>query len=156
MPPLSGGLLGCFRSLPSLKASWVGCLRRPPGSPAGPVIKITGQGFRITVAWGQVWQRKAAGNFDRVPEGSLAGFAGAFLRSGRPQGAREALENVVGFAPHHVECLPGPPGPARLQKSTPKFQARLPSGTQDRERKILRGVRSGVEPVISLSLNTVE
>ncbi len=140
MPPLSGGLLGCFRSLPSLKASWVGCLRRPPGSSAGPVIKITGQGFRITVAWGQVWQRKAAGNFDRVPEGSLARFAGAFLRSGRPRGPGRPSKMWWASPPHFFEGIPGPPGPARLQKSTPKIPARLPSGTQDRERKILTEV----------------
>ena len=61
------------------------------------------------------------GSYIWVPEGSLAGFIwGAFLRSGRPRRPGKALKNVGGFAPHMFEGLPGPPGPARPQKRTPK------------------------------------
>ncbi len=55
----------------------------------------------------------------------------AFLRSGRPGGPGKTLKNVGGEAPHLVEGLSGPPGPARPQKCTPKHPARLPSGTQE-------------------------
>ncbi len=65
-----------------------------------------------------------------VLEGSLAGFVrGTCLRSGRPRGPGKALKKVGGFAPHILEGFPGPPGPARPQKRTPKNPARLPSGT---------------------------
>ncbi len=63
-----------------------------------------------------------------VPEGNLAGFLGAFLKSGRLRGLGKAFEHVGGFAPHRFEGFPGPPGPARPQKRTPKNPARLPSG----------------------------
>ncbi len=53
-----------------------------------------------------------------VPEGSLAVFGGAFLRSRRPRGPGKALQNAGGEAPHIFEGLPGPPGPARPQKRT--------------------------------------
>ena len=52
------------------------------------------------------------------------------MRSGRPRGPGKALKNVGGEAPHRFEGLPGPPGPARPQKRTPKIPARLPSSTQ--------------------------
>ncbi len=52
------------------------------------------------------------------------------MKSGRPRGPGKALQNVGGFAPHIFEGFPGPAGPARPQKRTPKNPARLPSGTQ--------------------------
>ncbi len=45
-------------------------------------------------------------------------------------GARKNLPKVGGFAPHILQDLPGPPGPARPQKRTPPNPARLPSCTQ--------------------------
>ena len=55
---------------------------------------------------------------------------GAFLKSSRPRGPGKTFQNVGGFAPHLFEGVPGPPGPARLQKWTPNKPARMPSGTQ--------------------------
>ncbi len=52
------------------------------------------------------------------------------MRSGRPRGLGKAFRNAGGEAPHLFEGFPGPPGPARPQKFTPKNLARLPSGTQ--------------------------
>ncbi len=42
------------------------------------------------------------------------------MKSGRPRRPGKALRNVGGEAPHIPEGLPGPPGPARHQKRTPK------------------------------------
>ncbi len=72
---------------------------------------------------------------DWVPEGSLAGFLGAFLRSGRPRGPGKAFKSVGGFASDISEGFPGPPGPARPQKRNPQTPARLPSGTQQKGRQ---------------------
>ncbi len=44
--------------------------------------------------------------------------------------ARENLQKGGGETPHIFEGFPGPPGPVRPQKRTPKKTARLPSGTQ--------------------------
>jgi hypothetical protein len=72
--------------------------------------------FRFAAVPGPVYK-----NCTWVPEGSLAGFLlGAFLKSGRPRRPGNALQNAGGEAPHILEGLPGPPGPARPQKGTPK------------------------------------
>jgi hypothetical protein len=68
---------------------------------------------------------------------------GAILRSGRPRGPGKAFKNVGGFAPHIMEGLPGPPGPARLQKRSQTNPARLPSGTQSTDMYFLSICMSG-------------
>ncbi len=50
--------------------------------------------------------------------GYLPDLGDAFLKSGRPRGPGKALKIVGGEAPHILEGLPGPPGPARPQKRT--------------------------------------
>ena len=65
---------------------------------------------------------------------------GEFLRSGRPRGPGKVFKKVGSEAPHILEGLPGPPGPARPQRCTPKNQARLPSGTQ-KARAVPKGLR---------------
>ncbi len=53
-----------------------------------------------------------------VSESSLAGFVGAFMRSGRPRGPRKA----GGFAPYILEGFPEPPGQARHHKCTQQIR----------------------------------
>jgi hypothetical protein len=47
-------------------------------------------------------------------------FWGACLRSGRPRRPGKVFKKVGCEAPHLFEGLPGPPGPARLQKRSQK------------------------------------
>jgi hypothetical protein len=49
---------------------------------------------------GKVLLEGTGGRFFWVLEGSLAGFVGLFLRSGRPQGPGKAFKKVGGFTPH--------------------------------------------------------
>ncbi len=84
--------------------------------------------------------------------GATAGYpnricGGSFLRSGRPRGPRKALQNEGGEAPHIFEGLPGPPGPARLQKCTKKIRPdclHVPSTVDARWRVCVKG-RAGRE-----------
>ncbi len=55
-----------------------------------------------------------------VPEGSLAGFVGCVLRSGRPRGPGKAFQNVGGEAPQILDGFPGTLGPARPQECIPQ------------------------------------
>ncbi len=54
-------------------------------------------------------------------------IVGCFLRSGRPRGPPKMWR---ASPPTFLKAFPGPPGPARPQKRTPKNPARLTSGTQ--------------------------
>jgi hypothetical protein len=49
-------------------------------------------------------------------------FGSAFLKFGRPRGSGKGFQKVGGEAPPLVEGFPGPPGPARPQKHTPKIR----------------------------------
>ncbi len=64
-------------------------------------------------------------------------------------GAREGPQKGGGgAAPHIFEGSPGPPGPARPQKCTPKSPARLPSGTQGLQLRLVSCLALGRRPIL--------
>ncbi len=82
----------------------------PPGAPTGlPRASLS--------VLGTSWDRNTGYLRAVKPD-----FLGAFLRSCRPRGPGKAFKNVGGEAPHILQGLPGPPGPARPQKRTPKIR----------------------------------
>ena len=84
------------------------------------VARMHHKGPVVAVLWEGVFQFFKVGNR-------------SFWGSGRPQGPRIPGQKVGGFAPDLFEGFPGPPGPARPHKCTPKNPARLLSGTQASE-----------------------
>jgi hypothetical protein len=62
-------------------------------------------------------------DWDRSPRpcpGPSRILLSAFLMPGRPRGRGKALQNMGDEAPHILEGVPGPPGPARPQKAHPQ------------------------------------
>ncbi len=96
------------------------------GSSAKPNEGMSDRAETVALAWYDLEKTI----IDWVPEGSLAGFVGCILKSGRPWGAGKTFKMVGGEAPTFLKAFPGPRGRPDIKNATPKNPARLPSSTQ--------------------------